>query len=145
VSEWMKHTCIVGFPRSGKTTFATDWFRNLPKEHIAIFANIQNEPYFTEFEETWEKPDYSDLKAGDRIVFNLEEPGTMFEVMEEVFNINRRKRFVPPVTLFIPASVLVGYSSRTSPRNCMSFCNYSRFCKNVHIDQYSNPPLSRIS
>ncbi|MEW5760069.1 MAG: ATP-binding protein, partial [Candidatus Thermoplasmatota archaeon] len=96
--SWMKHTCIVGLPRTGKTTFAKNLFFELPENHIAIFVNSQWEDYFQGIESEYKYP-FPQLK--NKIVFNIYDFGDLFKLLKDIFEAQKQSVELQPITIFI--------------------------------------------
>jgi len=153
MGEWMKHTFIIGYPRSGKTTFAAALFRNLPKHHMAIFFNTQNESYFHGVNETFKKPDFDSFKPGRRLVYNGDDSTALFEFIEQAFESQRNRKLTHPLTIFVDEAHV--YWSRKydldRPANVVSKNVFTRGLKyNIRValitqkPQFCLPDLFRI-
>lgn len=139
----MKHTFIIGLPRSGKTYFAANWFRTLPKSHMAIFFNTQNEGYFYGINETYRAPQFKDFKPGRRLVYNGDDMKAVFGFLGEAFEAQRQKDVTHPLTVFVDEAHM--YWNRKfdlyKPDNAMSKNIFTRGLKyNIRVVLISQRP-----
>ena len=111
--NWPSHMSIVGLPRTGKTTLASDLLKRLSKVSGCLFVNLQAEPYFEDFM-TVRRVDIAALLAGQSFVWNAD-PWEVRRKLVEIFLAQRACKTLNPITIFVDEAHLV------APRGCFAF------------------------
>jgi len=95
----MKHTLILGLPRTGKTTLAKNIFTNLNDNHYAVFINTQWENYFQNCQIIYslDKVD----KKYKQFVYNIIKCENLYLLLDKVLNNAKHSKRLYPISIFI--------------------------------------------
>ena len=111
MGNWMKHTIIVGMPRSGKTTLAIQMFDQL--DHGCIFINTQMEDFNEKMSEAGTPMKSQseilfrydnkilDQLGNRKIIFNIQDNDEVVPLIRQIFQGQQRLQSINPITVFV--------------------------------------------
>jgi len=95
----MKHTLILGLPRTGKTTLAKNIFTKLKDTHYAIFINTQWEDYFQNCQVIYSLDKFN--KHQKQIVYNILKIEELYFILNVILTSAKHSRTLYQISIFI--------------------------------------------
>lgn len=137
ITEWMKHTAIIGLPRSGKTTLCVKIFDELPEGHTCIFINTQMEDFESMLAKT-DTPMKSQatlmwrfnkaeipMLMGKKTIFNIQDNDEVIPLIKALFHHQQRSSKIDQITIFVDEAHLF------FPKNMNIHNTQNKIIKNV--------------